>query len=213
MALELDHVVVAARTLDEGAAWIEARLGIAPAGGGKHAVMGTHNRLLSLGPAAYLEVMAIDPEAPPPGRPRWFSLDTPEMAARLESGPALVHWVARTDDIRRDVALFPGPRPEILEMQRGDFRWRMGVPADGLLPDAGTRPTLIQWLGDRPSSVLRDAGVRLERLRLHHPRAALTLESLDRGAFAPRGSVESVPRGPVLQALFQASRGTVALPE
>ena len=66
----LDHLVVVARTLDEGAAWVESRLGAALAEGGKHELMATHNRLLSLGPAAYLEVMAIDPEAPPPARPR-----------------------------------------------------------------------------------------------------------------------------------------------
>ena len=41
--------------------------------------MGTHNRLLGLGTNVYLEVIAIDTEAAPPARPRWFSLDTPEM--------------------------------------------------------------------------------------------------------------------------------------
>ena len=47
MALALDHLVVAARTLEEGVAWVESRLGIAMGPGGKHAAMGTHNRLLS----------------------------------------------------------------------------------------------------------------------------------------------------------------------
>ena len=45
---ELDHLVVAARTLEEGAAWVEAKLGVPMAGGGKHDLMGTHNRLLRL---------------------------------------------------------------------------------------------------------------------------------------------------------------------
>lgn len=165
----LDHLVVAARTLDEGAAWVEARLGVAPLAGGQHALMGTHNRVLSLGPEAYLEVIAIDPAAPPPARPRWFSLDTPEMARRLAAGPALIHWVARTDDIERDLA---GAAVEILDMQRGDFRWRIGVPADGLLRAGGARPTLIQWLGKRPSDVLPDSGVRLERFEPGPPLAA-----------------------------------------
>ena len=43
-----DHLVVAARTLEEGAAWVEARLGVAPVPGGKHPTMGTHNRLLRI---------------------------------------------------------------------------------------------------------------------------------------------------------------------
>ena len=34
---ELDHIVVAARTLEEGSAWVEAALGVAPVPGGKHA--------------------------------------------------------------------------------------------------------------------------------------------------------------------------------
>jgi hypothetical protein len=59
----LDHLVVAARTLEEGAAWVTGRLGVSMAPGGKHALMGTHNRLLSLGARAYLEVIAIDPDA------------------------------------------------------------------------------------------------------------------------------------------------------
>jgi len=43
-----DHLVVAARTLDEGAAWCEATLGVVPAPGGKHPLMATHNRLLAI---------------------------------------------------------------------------------------------------------------------------------------------------------------------
>ena len=36
MQIALDHLVVAARTLDEGAAWVEARLGVPMGPGGKH---------------------------------------------------------------------------------------------------------------------------------------------------------------------------------
>ena len=45
---QLDHLVVAARSLDEGAAWCEATLGIVPGPGGKHPLMGTHNRLFPI---------------------------------------------------------------------------------------------------------------------------------------------------------------------
>ena len=182
MALALDHLVVGARTLDEGARWVEERLGVAPAGGGKHRAMGTHNRLLSLGPEAYLEVIAIDPDAPHPGRPRWFSLDAPDMAERLARGPALIHWVARTDDIERELA---GQPVEILEMQRGDFRWRIGVPRDGMLAEGGARPTLIQWISPSPAPVLPDAGVRLQ----------------------------TFVAGPPLRATFRTPHGSASLPE
>lgn len=65
----IDHLVVAAVDLAGGARWIEERLGVALDAGGRHEVFGTHNRVLSLGPERYLEVIAVDPEAPPPARP------------------------------------------------------------------------------------------------------------------------------------------------
>lgn len=42
-------------------------------------------------------MLAIDPSASPPGRPRWFGLDSPQVAARLAAGPALLHFVARVE--------------------------------------------------------------------------------------------------------------------
>src|SRR5258706_5086926 len=103
----LDHVVVAARTLDEGSDWIEARLGVRPVPGGKHALMGTHNRLLGLGKRVYLEGIAIDPGAPKPARARWFSLDQPEMTRRLERAPSLIHWVVKSESIEEDARKCP----------------------------------------------------------------------------------------------------------
>jgi len=141
---EVDHLIVAARTVEEGAAWVEAQLGVAPVPGGKHALMSTHNRLLALDGGRYLEVMAIDPAAPAPRRPRWFGLDSPAMRARLARGPALIHWVMRTADIGAALRDYPEP-VEVLDFERGDYRWRMGVPRDGRLPCGGECPTLIQW--------------------------------------------------------------------
>ena len=160
---ELDHLVVAARSLEEGAAWVERRLGVAPVPGGKHAAMGTHNRLLRLGERTYLEVIAIDEAADAPRRPRWFALDAPPMKARLAQGPALVHWVARSDDLDADVKQSAEPF-DILSMARGDFRWRIAVPPDGRFPAKGSLPTLIQWEGEaHPASRLPDSGCRLLR--------------------------------------------------
>src|SRR5438270_709897 len=57
----LDHLVVAAATLEEGEDYVETRLGARPLRGGRHVAMGTHNSLLKLGEKTYLEVIAIDP--------------------------------------------------------------------------------------------------------------------------------------------------------
>ena len=44
----VDHLVVLAADLASGVAWCERTLGITPAAGGEHPLMGTHNRLLRL---------------------------------------------------------------------------------------------------------------------------------------------------------------------
>lgn len=162
MKRELDHLVVAARTLEEGAAWVEERLGASPVLGGKHPTMGTHNRLLLIGPGTFLEVIAVDPEAAALARARWFDLDSPAMRERLGEGPALIHWVERTVDL--DAALRDYAEPvEILSLARGPYRWRIGVPRDGRRPGGGALATLIQWEGElHPADALPESGCRLE---------------------------------------------------
>lgn len=175
---DIDHLVVAAADLEAGSAWLEERLSVPLAAGGKHAAMGTHNRLLRLGPQLYLELIAIDPAAPPPDRPRWFGLDDPALQARLAERPHLIHWVARCENV-------PAPAgTDMLDMARGDYRWRIGVPADGRLPGDGLIPSLIQWLSPaHPAERLPEAGCALMKLegfhaeptRIHGALAALGL--------------------------------------
>ena len=215
MSLALDHLVVAARTLEEGARWLEARIGVPTVAGGRHALMGTHNRLLALDGGAYLEVIAIDPEAPAPARARWFGLDDPGMAWRLAAGPALVHWVARTDDIEGARSRHPGLVGEVLALSRGEYRWRIGVPPDGSLPADGVFPTLIQWEGDRhPAAALPASGCRLHRLALRAPgadRLRATLRDLGLPEDAAPGFVEGERAG--ISAEIRSPRGVVLLPE
>ena len=67
MKTQIDHLVVVAKTLEQGVKWCEAKLGITPGPGGEHAQFGTHNRLFKIAnptnPLAYLEIIAIDPDA------------------------------------------------------------------------------------------------------------------------------------------------------
>jgi len=165
MGLRLDHLIVTAPELAAGVAAIEASLGVGLAGGGRHALMGTHNALLRLGPNLYLEVIAPDPQAPPPARPRWFGLDDPPAAARL------VHWAVASDDIDTDAAQLGFAADEIIAMARGDYRWRITVPRDGRLPAGGALPSLIQWQGPHPATALPEAGCGLVRLACRSPQA------------------------------------------
>lgn len=215
MSLALDHLVVAARTLEEGAHWLEARIGVPTVAGGRHALMGTHNRLLALAGGAYLEIIAVDPGAPAPSRARWFGLDDPAMARRLATGPALVHWVARTDDIEAARARHPGLVGDVLALSRGEYRWRIGVPPDGSLPAAGVFPTLIQWEGDRhPAAALPSSGCHLHRLTLRTPdadRLQATLRRLGLPKGDPVRFVDAQATG--ISAEVHAPGGVVLLPE
>lgn len=166
----LDHIVIAARTLDEGTAYVEQVLGVPLSPGGRHLRMGIHNRLLNLGGGVYLEVIAIDPEGAQPARPRWFGLDSEATQERLKAGPGLIHWVARTDDITGAVARVP-ELGRVHRMSRDDLEWDITIPDDGNLLEGGLVPTLICW-GDTPHPTTRlpDVGCRLVGLRGFHPR-------------------------------------------
>lgn len=171
--MELDHIAVAATSLAEGVAHVEAALGVALGSAiGLHAHMSTHNRLLGLGPTDYLEVIAIDPGAPKPAHPRWFRLD------QTTGPPRLTNWIARVDNLAAALALAPSGSGHSVDLARGDFRWRMAVPGDGQLPFDDCFPGLIEWQGPKPSDRLADAGCRLTRLEIAHPEAALLAKLL-----------------------------------
>ncbi|MDR6207554.1 MULTISPECIES: VOC family protein [Paraburkholderia] len=186
--LRLDHLVVSARTLDEGVQYVADILGVEPAGGGAHPLMRTHNRLLNLWGGAYLEVIAADPHADvareatetAAPRPRLFALDAPATHARLENGPYLSHWVARVDrpkHLPTWQAQYPQRIPPIVPLTRGDFAWGLSVPEDGAFPawqgaGDGVLPSLIQWDTARhPSTVLPETGIALKALKGVHPQA------------------------------------------
>lgn len=210
----LDHLVVAARTLAEGTAWVESRLGVPLGPEGKHPAMGTHNRVIALGLGRYLEVIAIDPAAPPPGRPRWFELDFPPMQERLARSPALIHWAARTDDIAHAVEATASGHCEILPFERGPYRWRLGVPPSGSLAQDGIAPTIIQWDGGgHPSEHLADSGCRLESLVLRHPQAAETLHALRLAGLDGGEPISADATGRGLDARIRTPKGIVSLGE
>lgn len=171
MRCELDHIVIACTDLDAGSAWVAERLGVAPKGGGKHSFMGTHNRVLRIGARTYLEVIAIDRDAPAPTRPRWFDLDSPDMQARLAQSPALIAWAVRTDRIAEAVTRVP----EVGQVQaasRGALSWRITIPEDGKLQFGGLLPMVVQWEDAHPTDSMDANGLELTELALVHPMSA-----------------------------------------
>lgn len=189
-ALKFDHLVIAADTLEAGEAHVIEQLGltdVTPQRGGKHAAMGTHNSLLGLWGGAYLEIIAVDPQAPAPARPRWFGLDDEAIKARLARGPYLAHWVARVErprSLARWQSQYPARLAPVLPMTRGDYRWQIGVPENGTLPTwqgagQGVVPTLIQWdTPQHPADALPSSDCAIRLLRGFHPQADTVADQL-----------------------------------
>jgi len=166
LAARLDHLVVAAPTLEAGAAWVRAALETECHPGGRHERMGTHNRLLRLGSDIYLEVIAPNPTGPEPGRRRWFGLDT----LAPDAAPRLAAWAVRSDDVAAAAAASPELLGPVESMSRGDLSWRLTIPPDGSLPLGGAAPLLIQWdAADHPAARLPDDGLTLIRFEVTHP--------------------------------------------
>lgn len=192
--MALDHIVLAADTLAEGIACLREKIGCDPSPGGTHPAMGTHNAVLRLGEAIYLEVIAVDPEAAPPERPRWMGLDDPAMRASLKRGPRLVCWMATSADIEVASARFGHLVGSVWNGERGALRWQLTVREDGALPAGGAVPSLIQWPeGVHPARTMPDLGFRFRELAVRH-RAKSWLDAT-LAAIGADGLVETIEAG------------------
>ncbi|MBC5783974.1 VOC family protein [Ramlibacter sp. USB13] len=184
MAARVDHLVVAAASLEQGAAWCEATLGVTPGPGGEHPLMGTHNRLLRIAtvdyPRAYFEIIAIQPGRQPQRARRWFDLDDESVRDTLaREGPRLLHFVASVSDAAAGVAAWRGlglergePVAASRMTPRGPLSWQITLRDDGQRLLDGLLPTLIEWGDAHPASALPESGVTLQSLTACHPQAA-----------------------------------------
>ncbi len=207
-AAEPDHLVVGCDTLERGAAWARAALGAEPAPGGAHPGRGTHNLLLGLGPALYLEIIAPDPAQPEPAAPRAFGLDLAATREALLQGPALLSFVARTPFLGTLLRRLGDGAGRAEPMSRGALRWLFAAPDD---PAGGVVPCLIEWPGNRTvARVLPDSGWRLAGLTAEHPEPDRI-----RRALAGRGlaavAVRAAPAPALLAELDEPGGGRVRL--
>jgi len=221
----IDHLVVAGASLADCVQWCEATLGVSPGAGGRHPLMGTHNRLLDLSstahPRCYLELIAVEPGVAPtraPGLRRWFDLDDEGLQASLRvEGPRLIHFVARVADAQATVDSLaqetpPVNRGAVIQATRdspaGRLEWHISVRDDGQRLMQGLLPTVIQWGNLHPTGTMPPSGLTLERLVARHPQATPLAANL---ACIGLHDVETQPGPPLLTAWLQTPRGPVSL--
>ncbi len=211
---QLDHIVVAAHSLEQGVTWLEDKLGVRLPKGGVHQTMGTHNHLMQLGNQAYFELITINPEAPAPAWPRWFDLDRAAMRASIKQQPRLITWVMNTDNLQQlhDAVNFDIGTPTALS--RDQLSWEIALTDDGRLLADGLLPYCLQWHSSpHPSSGMADLGCKLQSLTLFHNRADWLQERLQALGASHLVTVEAVDdsQAPYLSATIQCPNGLVTL--
>lgn len=175
----IDHIVIAALSLEQGTEYIRNELGVSIPKGGFHATMGTHNHLMQLGNDAYLELIAIHPEADIPAHPRWFGLDDRLMRESLQKGPRLITWVMNTSNIDQVVKIAGIDIGTPTQLQRDGLRWQIALTDDGRLLGNGMLPYVIQWHSQpHPSTTMADKDCRLLSLEIYHNRPDWIIQKL-----------------------------------
>lgn len=204
MQLDFDHIVIGCLELEAGIAVLSEQLGAEPAGRGVHKMMGTHNALWNMGDA-YIELVAIDPAATHPGRPRWFGLDDPAVQARLNAGPRLLTWAVSGEPAEGVATRAPMAMGAMELFSRDDLEWRVAVPVAGTSGMDGLFPLTIEWLaGLHPAKRLGDQGLRCTAMTLSHPDIDVLSKALVQipdGISLAKGAVQidcviATPNGP-----------------
>ncbi len=169
--LKLDHLTVIAPSLLEGVAHVRTCLDLDVPFGTRHDYMGTHNHRLQLGANTYLEIVACDPKAVRPARPRWFGLDDPAtVRADWECGRRLRGWVASSKDIEAENTRHGGVFGERVALPFETPAFAFSIPRDGALPMNGAVPSLIDHCGDPTDMAdIPDLGARLRGFTLEYP--------------------------------------------
>jgi hypothetical protein len=213
MHVQPDHLVVVCDTLAQGREWCQSTLGAEPQLGGGHDWMGTHNLLLDVSSPTqaqvYLELIAIDPDATPPSRPRWFGMDEPGLRALVAQTPQLVAWVGRSPqvDMHRWGLITVGQQVGPIvpcSRSRADgsvLSWQIVVREDGRRLLDGALPVLIEWKGEHPCDRLAKSSVRLDQLVARGlPQRAIDVMRL-------RGVTRPGDAGPALQVELETTQG------
>lgn len=168
--MNIDHLVYTSPDLKTGMDKIEALLGVRPIIGGRHHNWGTHNALVSLGDAAYLEIISPDPTLDVPDHGRLF-------ASHYQMGSRLTTWALNTNQIEalheeakmNGIQLGPIEAGKRKTPDGATLSWQLSDPY--ALPFEGALPFLISWGSTpHPSSTTSLAG-QLRKVYISHPQS------------------------------------------
>ncbi len=210
----IDHIVVAANSLEQGVSWLQERLGVTLPAGGVHKTMGTHNHLMQLGMQSYFELIAINPAGEIPQSPRWFNLDQALLRQALSDEPRLITWVMNTDNLQqlKQSAGFDIGKPTALS--RDNLSWEIALTDDGRLLADGLLPYCLQWHSSpHPSTGMADLGCQLNSLTLFHNRPEWLADRLQALGARNLVQIEAIDdsQSPYLSAVIDCPRGQVTL--
>ncbi len=172
MKVHLDHLVIAADTIQQGVDWLSEKFSVIIPAGGKHLRMGTHNCLMRIGEGIFLEIIAIDPALAAPDRPRWFGLDQRYLQESIKIQPRLLTWAVNTENLRHLLKNSDFDYGDIEPMSRGYLDWLITIRKDGTLAADGAIPVLLQWnTSEHPSNQMQYLDCELEQLKIICPYA------------------------------------------
>lgn len=164
----VDHVIVSIDSLERGMMILEEMTGVAPTIGGVHPGRGTRNALMSLGPSAYLELLAPNPtdSAGPRVREEMarFTTLTPTGWAAMAGDATALHGRLTADSV-----LLSELRPGMRATPTGDtLRWITFAPP--ALAGEWMLPLYIQWVAPTPHpATTTPTGCTLVGLSFHTP--------------------------------------------
>jgi hypothetical protein len=187
--MRFDHLALGAATLQQGIDHVTQLMGVEMTKGGAHPDMATHNRVMATGEDTFFEVIAIDPDATAPSRPRWFSLDE----ANFDDGPRPYAIILDTFDLEGAIGYAADHGidcgvPTLLT--RDSLKWHFSLRDDGRIPLEGAAPLIIEWpKGPHPATKMEDHGLRFEAITVTTPYAD-QLNSFFRASGSDLGPVE-----------------------
>ena len=137
--MHIDHVIYATQDLDATAARLEAEHGLVAKGGGRHAGIGTENRIVPLG-GGYLELIAV--VDPAEAERSALGHDLAQRIGSLREG--LMGWVVAVEDVVGEAGRTGA---ELSTIERDGLRARLAGVATAM-----TEPSL-------PFFIERDPGI------------------------------------------------------